>query len=80
MRVPSLVGGDLLQGHDGMPCVANRQVVVQRRDMPAESIVTRMWTMTEVIQAIGEVQNEVYRTPVWHDMARSVGARDSATE
>ena len=79
MSVPLLVGWDLLQGHDFMPRVANRQVVGQHRDMPAERIVTRMWTMAEVIQAIGKVQDEVYRTPVWHDMARSVGARDSAT-
>ena len=36
--------------------------------------------MAEVIQAIGEVQDKVYRTPVWHNMARSVGAGDSATK
>ena len=42
MSVPLLVGGDLLQGHDVMPRVANRQVVVQRRDMPAVRIASRM--------------------------------------
>ena len=76
MSVPLLVGVDLLHGHDVKPRVANRQVVV---DEPAERLVTRMWTMAEVIQAIGEVQDEVY-TPVWHDLARSVGARDSAAQ
>ena len=61
MSVPSMVGGDLLQGHDVMPRVANRQLVMQRKDMPAERVVTRRWTMAEVIRAIGEVQDEVHR-------------------
>ena len=43
---------------------------MQQKDMPALRLVTWMWTMAEVIQAIGEVPNEVYRSPVWHDMAR----------
>ena len=67
MSAPLLVGGPV-EGHDVMPRVANRQVVVQQRDEPAERFVTRMWTMAEVIEAIGEVQDEVYRTPVWHDI------------
>ena len=46
--------------------------------MSAARLVTRMWTMAEVIQAIGEVQDVVTRTPVWHDMARSMGSRGRA--
>ena len=34
--------------------------------------------MTKVFQAIGEVQDEVYCSPVWHDMARSVGTSSRA--
>ena len=70
-----MVGRDLLQGHDVIPRAANRQVVVQQREEPEERLVTRMWTIAEVIQTIGKAQEEVYRTPVWHDMARCVGTR-----
>ena len=54
--MPLLVGGDLLQDHDDMPRLANRQMVVQRKDVPINRLVTRMWTMTKVLHAIREVQ------------------------
>ena len=66
MSVPLLVCVELLQGHDVMSRVANRQVVVQWKNMSAERLETRIWTLTEVTQAIGEVQEEVYHIPVWH--------------
>ena len=37
-----------------------------------------MWTIAEVIQARGEVQNKVYLTPLWHEMACRLGSRGSA--
>ena len=74
MSVPVLVGGDLLYDHDVIPRVTSKQIVVQKKGREKERVVVSLLSLAAVVQEVGRIQDDTYRTPVWHDMARNMGA------
>jgi hypothetical protein len=75
MTVPILVGGDLLHEHDVLPRPKQQVVVVQNKEDPETRVVVPMLTLATLIEAVGKLQDDVLRTPVWHEMARNCGVR-----
>jgi hypothetical protein len=76
MTVPILVGGDLLHEHDVLPRPKQQVVVVQNKEDTETRVVVPMLTLATLIEAVGKLQDEVLRTPVWHEMARNSAAFD----
>ena len=73
------MGGDLLHDHDVMPRMANRQIVIQKRGTPQERVAVQLLTMATLVKEVGRIQDELYRTPVWHDMARKLHSQKHLT-
>ena len=76
MTVPILVGGDLLHDHDVLPRPKQKLVVVQKQGEEGMRVGIHMFTLATLIETVGKQQDEVLRTPVWHEMARNSAAYD----
>ena len=75
MSVPILVGGDVMRG-DVIHRAANQLVVIQNKEKPLERVTVHMYTMGTLIVEVGEIQDDLQRTSVWHEMARNWGLAD----
>ena len=74
LRVEGWFAGDLLYDHDVIPRVTSKQIVVQKKGRKKERVVVSLLSLAAVVQEVGQIQDDTYRTPVWHDMAKNMGA------
>ena len=72
MGVPMLLGGDILHQYDVITRTPFNSVVLRDKRDGAHRVSLRSFSMQRMMDKVRQMPGDLYTTPVWKDMAKSV--------